>query len=340
LLGPGWDFLLLGPGVTLLVSAVFLILIAGGHPTTAALLATSLSILVVGPHYAATYRRAYSRAAIVRAHPLVTIAVPLALLAIAVAALRFPTTVAPAYFLVYVVWSGYHYSGQTLGVAMVYPLRQGARLSPTDKRLLSVPLHVSWLLSLLGLLRVDASARNPAYQLARQTFSSGVSLPIWALGVGVGALVVSFVALAVVGVRRRRQGAPLPALTYAVVLTQTLWFGWALWSPFFNIMLVPVFHGLQYLALTGWHHDKERQARNGGGAGDARGFAIYVGTVLLLGLLINPGLFAIAGGFLGDAAVVSATVITSINLHHFLLDGRIWRMREPTVRQSFEGGAA
>jgi hypothetical protein len=336
LLGPVWDFLLLGPGVTLLVSAVFLVLLAAGQVTTAALLATSLSILVVGPHYAATYRRAYTQAAIVRAHPLVTIVVPLALAAIAVLALKFPRTVAPAYFLIYVVWSGYHYSGQSLGVAMVYPLRQGARLSPVDKRLLSVPLHVSWVLSLLGLLRVDASARNPAYQIVRQSFAAGVSLPAWALAIGVVALVASFSALAVVGVRRRRAGVPLPWPTYAVVLTQTLWFGWELWSPFFNIMLVPVFHGLQYVALTSWHQNKERRAA--GGTVGAGAFAFYVVTVLLLGLLINPGLFAVAGGLFGDAAIISATVITFVNLHHFLLDGRIWRMREAKVQRSFVDG--
>ena len=310
-----------------------MLLSATGAATAAALLATSLSILVVGPHYAATYRRAYTSRAIIAAHPLVTIVVPIVLGAAALAALRFPTTVAPIYFLIYVVWSGYHYSGQSLGVAMVYPLRQGARLLPEEKRLLAIPLHVSWLLSLLGLLRVDASTRNPAYQLVRQSFLTSVHLPGWALVVGIGALAASFSSVALLALRRHRRGVALPWPTVAVVLTQTLWFGGALYSPFFNIALVPVFHGLQYLALTSWHNLKERRAlANPVGP---RAFALYAVTVLLLGFTINPGLFAVAGEYLGDAAVVSATVITFVNLHHFLLDGRIWRMREPTVRQSF-----
>jgi hypothetical protein len=333
LLGPAWDFLLLGPGVTLLVSAAFAWLIVAGQAAPAALLATSLSILVVGPHYAATYRRAYASTAIIRAHPLVTIAVPIGLLALAVASLRFSTTVAPVYFLIYVVWSGYHYSGQSLGVALIYPMRQGARLLPDEKRLLSAPLYVSWLLSLLGLLRADGSARNPAYQIVRQSVLPVGSLPAWALALGVAALVASFSSVAVLAVRRRRRGVPLPWPTYAVVLAQTLWFGWALFYPFFNIMLVPVFHGLQYLALTSWHNARER--RTLGLAVGPRPFAVYVVTISLLGLLINPGLFAIAGGVFGDAAIISATVITFVNLHHFLLDGRIWRMREPTVRRAF-----
>ena len=336
-MGSIWDFLLLGPGVTLLVSTAFLLLIASDNGAPAALLATSLSILVVGPHYAATYRRAYTSSAIIRAHPLVTIVAPIVLAAIAAAALCFPTTVAPLYFLVYVVWSGYHYSGQSLGVALVYPLRQGARLLPAEKRLLAAPLYVSWLLSLLGLLRADGSSRNPAYQIVRQSFLLRHHLPAWALLAGVAALVASFSTVAILAAQRRRRGVPLPWPTYAVLLAQTLWFGWALFSPFFNIMLVPVFHGLQYLALTSWHNAKER--RTLGAAVGPGAFAFYAVTVLLLGLLINPGLFAIAGGLLGDAAVISATVITFVNLHHFLLDGRIWRMREAKVVRSFVDGA-
>ncbi|MEA2699887.1 MAG: hypothetical protein QOI66_4158 [Myxococcales bacterium] len=331
-MSPAWDFLLLGPGVTLLVSAAFLILMATAHDASAALLATSLSILVVGPHYAATYRRAYTSRAIIRAHPLVTIVAPLILAAAALAALRFPTTVAPVYFLIYVVWSGYHYSGQSLGLAMIYPLRQGARLAADEKRLLAAPLHVSWLLSLLGLLRASGSVRNPAYQIVRGTFF-GFSLPAWGLAAGVAALAASFSAVAILAVRRRRRNLPLPWPTYAVVATQILWFGWALFNPFFNIMLVPVFHGLQYLALTSWHNAKERRTLTA--ATGPRAFAVYALTVLLLGIVINPGLFALAGGLLGDAAIISATVITFVNLHHFLLDGRIWRMRESKVVQSF-----
>ena len=333
LISPAWDFLLLGPGATLLVSAAFLSLSAAGLAAPAALLATSLSLLVVGPHYAATYRRAYTSRAIIAAHPLVTVAVPLALAAAAIAALRFPSTVAPIYFAVYVVWSGYHYSGQSLGVAMIYPLRQGARLAPDEKRLLAVPLHVSWLLSLLGLLRLDVEARNPAYGIVQRSFLSAFALPTWALAAGVAALVASFSAVAIVAVRRRRRGVPLPWPTIAVIAAQTLWFGCALYSPFFNIALVPIFHGLQYLALTSWHNLKER--RTLGGPIGPRAFALYAVTVLLLGFVINPGLFAAAGAWVGNAATVSATVITFVNLHHFLLDGRIWRMREATVRKSF-----
>ena len=58
-------------------------------------------------------------------------------------------------------------------------------------------------------------------------------------------------------------------------------------------------------------------------------------VVLVLGLVINPGLFKIWGGLGGGSELVIAAAITSfVNLHHFLLDGRIWRLRERPLVQS------
>jgi hypothetical protein len=288
--------------------------------------------MCVGPHYAATYRRAYSSREIIRAHPWVTLAVPVALTLAGALAIRRPTTIGIGFFAVYVAWAGYHYSGQSLGLAMLYPLRQGARLDPREKRLIALPLYVSWLLSLLGLFRLTASARNVAYEAVRRAYS-GPPVPTWLTVVGVVALASSFAGVAIVARDRRARGVPLPWPTYAVLSAQVLWFTIGLWNPFFNITLVPIFHSLQYLALTGWH------ACNGKGAAGPRHLIGFVAAVLVIGLAINPGSFALfgqlaGGAFAPDPLIVAATVATFINLHHFLLDGRIWRLRERRVVQS------
>jgi hypothetical protein len=94
-----------------------------------------------------------------------------------------------------------------------------------------------------------------------------------------------------------------------------------------------VFHSLQYLALTSWHYTRA-DARNG----QLLRFGLYVGSVLLIGLAINPGLLvAFVGSPSPRAATIAAAVISAINLHHFLMDGRIWRMRERKVAQAFTG---
>ena len=314
------------------MSAVYFALVTLGLAGAAAAFATALSLLALGPHYAATYRRAYSSAEILRTHPVVTLVAPVLLVAAAALAVRSPRGFGPFYFLAYVAWSGYHYSGQSLGIAMLYPLRQRARLDVREKRLLGLPLYASWLFSLVGLMQVGASARNPAYEIVRDTFAP-VHLPAWALGLLVLPLAASFAGVAIVARERARRGLPLPRACYGVIAAQVIWFGCGLFFPFFGVVLVPVFHSLQYLALTGWHH-----TRGGRSLGS---FTVYVIVVLAVGLVINPGLlivFAPAGLFVpkgASALPVAAAVISAVNLHHFLMDGRIWRLRERRVAQSF-----
>jgi hypothetical protein len=325
-LGSAWDFLLLGPGATVLVSGLYVLLMVMGREASAASLATTLSLVVLGPHYAATYRRAYASAEILRAHPLVTVVAPVGLVAAAALAVHSPRGFGPFYFLAYVAWSGYHYSGQSLGVAMLYPLRQHARLDVREKRLLALPLYVSWLVSLVGLMRAGAAARNPAYEIVRDTFAP-VSLPIWAVAMLLVPLLGSFAGPVLVARGRRRRGLPLPRACYGVIAAQVLWFGCGLFFPFFSVVLVPVFHSLQYLALTGWHHTR--------GARGLGSFTAYVLVVLAVGLVINPGLLIVFVPKGASTQTVAAAVISAVNLHHFLMDGRIWRLRERRVAQSF-----
>jgi hypothetical protein len=331
LIGPKADAFFLGPGVTLLVTGALLAVRAAGPSgeATAGTLALWLTWLFIGPHYAATYRRAYTSRAIVRAHPLVTLVAPPLLLAAAVLAVRDPYRFGLVYFGAYVAFTGYHYSGQSLGLALLYPLRQGAPLDRAEKRLLAAPLYVSWLLTLLGLFGELQPGRNAAFAFVRGRYM-GAPVPPWALVVGLGALALSFSGVALLAVRRRRRGVPLPGATYAVLSAQTIWFTLGLYNPFFNMMLVPVFHAIQYVAFTGWHAGR-------GPAGTRwRRLLAFVVPTALLGAAIFPGSFTFftRGKPYLDMFFATAAVATFLNLHHFLLDGRIWRMREPAVAQT------
>jgi hypothetical protein len=332
ILGRAPDFVFFGPGATIAVAGLLLTLprLGAAGSAAAGTLTVVLSLLLVGPHYAATYRRSYTSRAVVAAHPFVTLAAPPILLAAALLAFRYPTTVGLAYFGLYVGWSGFHYSGQSLGLAMLYPLRQGARLEPREKRLISLPLYVSWILSVLGLFRLSSTARNPAYEAVRRAYL-GPPLPGWAVALGFAVLAASLSGVVIVARARRARGMPLPWPTYAVLSAQIAWFTIGLYQPLFNITLVPMFHGLQYLALTSWHASREPRA----GAGGLGHFARYVLVVMLLGLVVTPGLFLIFRGADAARGFVAAAAVTSfVNLHHFLLDGRIWRLRERRVVQS------
>jgi hypothetical protein len=313
------------------LSAIVLALRAGGPgaQAAAASLALALTWAFIGPHYAATYRRAYSSRAIVRAHPWVTLAAPPLLLAAAALAVRYPYGFGLVYFGAYVAGTGYHYSGQTLGLALLYPLRQGAPLDRVEKRLLAAPLYVSWLLTLVALFGELQPGRNAAFAFVRGVYQ-GPPVPTWAWLAGLGVLAATLAGVASVAVRRARRGTPLPAPTYAVLATQLLWFTVGVQHPVLNTTLVPVFHAIQYLAFTGWH------AYRAPARPPWQRLAFFVVPTALLGLAIFPGSFNFftRGRPYLDMFFMTAAVATFLNLHHFLLDGRIWRMREPSVARS------
>jgi hypothetical protein len=330
-LGPLADAVCLGPGATILLSALVFAL-RGTGPRAEAAAATfvvALTWVFIGPHYAATYRRAYSSLAIVRAHPWVTLAAPPLLLAAAALAVRHPYGFGLVYFGAYVFGTGYHYSGQSLGLALLYPLRQGAPLVGVEKRLVAAPLYLSWILTLLALYGEPQPGRNAAFAFVRGRYQ-GPPLPSWIFLAAVGVLGASLVGVAVVAVRRARRGVPLPWQTHAVVSAQLLWFTVGAREPLLNTMLVPVFHAIQYLAFTGWH------AYRAPARPPWQRVALFAAPTALLGLAIFPGSFTFFTRGLPylDLFFMTAAVATFLNLHHFLLDGRIWRMREPAVARS------
>lgn len=331
LMGRGVDAFFFGPGATILVTAVLLTMRALGPrgEVIAGAAALGLTWVCIGPHYAATYRRAYTSRAVVRAHPWVTLVAPPLLLAGAVIAVWHPYGFGLAYFGAYVVGTGYHYSGQSLGLALLYPLRQGAPLSVAEKRLIAAPLYLSWILTLLALYGKLQPGRNAAFAFVRGRYM-GPPVPPWVLVVGLVMLAVTFVGVVLVAVRRARRGVPLPAAVYAVLSAQMIWFTLGLYNVFFNMMLVPVFHAIQYVAFTSWH------ARRGGAQDRWRHLVFFFVPIALLGAAIYPGSFNFftRGRPYLDLFFITAAVASFLNLHHFLLDGRIWRTREPAVAQT------
>jgi hypothetical protein len=265
----------------------------------------------------------------VRAHPWVTLAAPPLLLAGAALAVRHPYGFGLAYFGAYVVGTGYHYSGQSLGLALLYPLRQGAPLDARERRLLAAPLYLSWILTLLALYGELQPGRNAAFAFVRGVYQ-GPPVPPWVLALGGAAIAASLAGVARVAVERRRRGVPLPAQTYAVLSAQLLWFTVGLFNPFLNTMVVPVFHAIQYVAFTGWHASRDPEQPRWQRA------ASYVVPVALLGAAIFPGSFNFftRGRPYPELFFMAAAVATFINLHHFLLDERVWRLREPAVARS------
>lgn len=332
LVSPAADSLVMGGASIALFAACLLFEDgAGGAAIRAAWTAAgALVVALNGSHFAATSYRLYRSPAAMRQFPLTAALVPAAVLAGVAASLRWPLAVAPYFIKLFLLWSPYHYSGQTVGLAALYARRAGFALEPAERRALDGFVFGTFLtataLAESSLLRLDyMGITYPAF-----------GLPPWVAWACGGVMALSGAAFLLLAARRRASGRPLPWIVFVAPAAQFTWFILGPRSPLFY-PFVPMFHGLQYLFVSWFLHLQERRlegaprslagaaletARWGGGS-----FAGYV--VLFLAL---PKLLSLATGqsFLFCAAVFGG----GVQLHHFFVDGVIWRLRTPHLTRT------
>jgi hypothetical protein len=94
-------------------------------------------------------------------------------------------------------------------------------------------------------------------------------------------------------------------------------------------------HSLQYLMFP--MRVELNRAQAAGHRTTTWHMARYYGIIVaggLLALWLMPWLARTRGGLLGLAnAPLEFTIISFINLHHYFIDGVIWKLRDPEVRR-------
>ncbi|PYM44241.1 MAG: hypothetical protein DME16_21250 [Candidatus Rokuibacteriota bacterium] len=88
-----------------------------------------------------------------------------------------------------------------------------------------------------------------------------------------------------------------------------------------------VFHGLQYLAIVLVFHIKDQERLGVSAHGWLYHAACFYGTCLVLGFVLFqnwPQLYWLAGYDIGRATLL---VVAVINIHHFIVDAFIWKLR-------------
>ena len=303
-----------------------------------------LTLALGAPHYGATLLRAYGTAESRRRYAAFSIWLTLLLAAVYFASLRSPLFGSWVITL-YVAWSPWHYSGQNYGVAMTFLRRRGVPLDPTTTRLVRGTFVLSFLLTLLVLF-----GPRPAADYAPANFEHTV-YRLMSLGIPAGVAKAGFFAClalyaaCVVGAGARllrRAPARELAPVAMVVVTQMLWFaaptvarslgllrGVDPLSPengAYTFMWIAAGHFVQYLWITTYY---------AGVAGRPFGKTAYLGKALLAGALIWVGpaiLFApqLLGTLPFDLGLGLLTAAV-VNLHHFVLDGAIWKLRDGRI---------
>jgi tetratricopeptide (TPR) repeat protein len=314
------------------------------------------------PHYGATLLRVYQHRQDRRKYALFAYWVSALLFALFVAATRSPALGA-VLVTVYVTWSPWHFAGQNYGLALLFLRRRGVAVTPGTKRLFYASFLLSFALAFFTIHGSDSSRSVAPVPTASQMDEAvyhqlSMGIPDAVAAPVTAALAVAYVAVllaSAIGLLRR--GRPRDLLPAALlVLMQAAWFS----APALlrmtdrlttqHVALASIWisgaHSLQYLWITSYYARKTDEPA-------------WMGRYLAKALLAGTALMAIpallfAPRALGVVPFASFAILlfSVINIHHFILDGAVWKLRdgrvasallrasppEPVANVSAEGG--
>jgi hypothetical protein len=340
LYGPSVD-LLLGAGVGYVASIPLVALASatwGVREFPLAIFAF-LTLLISGPHYGATILRVYEQRRDRRRYALFAVWATLALCALFVLGLRH-ALVGSLLVTLYVSWSPWHFSGQNYGLALTFLRRRGVVVERRAKRFLYASFvlpFAQWLLVLHGDRYSVAVASVPGSGESTLDFLS-LRIPVPILEVVVPLMALAYAAsLAGAGVSLLRHASPRDlGPCFCLVVVQALWFsvpalvlvltGAPLDGLAFAAIWISAAHGLQYLWVTSYYARREDPSLR---LGPYLGRALLAGSTVTIfpGLLFAPALLGAIPWDMG----LSILLISVVNLHHFVLDGAIWKLRDGRV---------
>ena len=339
LFGPAAD-LLLGYGLGYLLTVPLLLLLVAQQTLSVwpQWIAVGFALFVSYPHYGATILRAYERREERRKYFLFTVHATIALAILLIVGTRSPF-VGSLLFTIYASWSPWHFAGQNYGLALMSLRRDGVAIPPVAKRL----LYASFVLSaVLAFLEIHAALEaREAFSITRSSSQTGFHLLRFGLPkfLGQGAVIACLVAYAgtliVAGILLLRRATPRQLLPVVLlVVTQALWFAIPAAVTTlgalklidvlpFSFVWISTAHAVQYLWVTAYY---DRRSSPDQSTSHFLWRSLLAGNALVVvpSLLLAPTLLGKTSWDTGLSFVIFAVV----NLHHFVLDGAIWKLRD------------
>lgn len=317
-LHPVFDYLVIGGGLSLLIVALS---VWGGPgalaqsiiPMPAFLLATNLA------HFASSTVRLYTKPKAREHYPFLTMGFPLATLFVLTLSIAFADRLGRHLQNLYLTWSPYHYAAQAYGLAVMYCYRSGAPLTDVDKRLLRAACLVPFLFAFFRGPSAGVEWFMPVSWLAQP------ALTLVRRGLVHGLGIVALVAPIALYLRALRRGQPFPLISVLLVASNAIWWVVLLYQQAFG--LATVFHGLQYLAIVTIFHVRERIQDPANQRGWMYHTLVFYGMCLGLAwalFAVWPYAYVLAGFGLAESALLT---VAAINIHHFVVDAYIWRLR-------------
>jgi len=325
---PAFDYMLIGGGLSLIVTAIVLMHPAGGNLFSAAVM-FYVVMLSNSAHFAASTVRLYTKPGAVASMPFLSKVFPAIAIAGMTLGVVYVGRVGQFLDVLYLTWSPYHYAAQAYGLAVMYAYRSGCLLGAADKKLLRWVCMIPFLYMATQLFdsRLPDSFRQAWPGL------TGQLAPLKALLVALGVIAPPLLFLKV----WRAKSGPMPLISLLTVFTNAVWF--FVLDPMQAFIWATVFHGIQYLGIVIVFDVKDQMASPG--KSRSRWFLAlwFYGICLGLGyalFILVPKTYALMGFDYYDGNLVAIAVI---NIHHFIVDAYIWRLGGGDTNRKIVEGA-
>jgi len=290
----------------------------------------ALALFFNYPHYMATLYRAYHRSEEFEKYKVFTVHIT-ALVVLTLFLAHFWARLLPWIFTIYLTWSPWHYSGQNYGLFMMFARRAGADADKKTRGALYGAFVVSYLVLFLSFHSGPSS--DPLFL--------SLKIPPIVSRTEQIVLLVAFVVLCVYGFRRLARQTGWRRLTPSLTLfsSQILWFlvpagvslikGLEVPQTRYSTGILAVMHSAQYLWITSYY--ARREATSDTQSRTWRPLA-YFGVLILGGIaLFVPGPWLASRAFHHDFTASFLIFTALINIHHFILDGAIWKLRDGRI---------
>jgi tetratricopeptide (TPR) repeat protein len=298
----------------------------------------SLALIFNYPHFMATVYRAYHTREDFEKYKFFTLHLTL-LVVLTGVLLHLSQGLFPWVFTLYICWSPWHYSGQNFGLLMMFVRRAGAQATIWERRWLRAAFVASYLMLLASF---ETGGSSDPLILSLNLPAKFTLLARVALGGAFGI----FTLLAFDGlIRRHGFRAMIAPLTLA--LTQFLWFvlptllelrsNYHVPQTRYSSGILAVLHSAQYIWVTSYYQRREARAVGESGWRMAR----YFVTLIAGGIaLFIPGPWLVSYAFHYDFTTSFLIFMALVNIHHFMLDGALWKLRDSRIASLLVGSGA
>jgi hypothetical protein len=267
-------------------------------------------------HFAASTVRLYSRAGAVARWPFVTMGVPVVTVAVTSGLLFAGPDTWRRIEGFYLTWSAYHYAAQTFGLAIMYAYRSGCDLDAAERRLVRAVCLLPFVYGILG-PRSGLSLLLPdAIHAAVVADARRVLLPLLLLAPALAFLYV-----------RRARGRVLPLISLVLMAGNAIF--WTFFLDRDAFAWAAFAHAIQYIVIVTVFHVKDATSAPGNTHGRLYHAVGFYGMCVLLAYALFELWPQVYGAIWDDLDRPSTgrRIAWIINLHHFFVDGYIWKLR-------------